>query len=159
LIGTTETVVAPPVAGTAEGAVSCGSGGTFVVVWHSDQPPSADRTDILGQRFSRLGGKVGPVFRVNSTTTRDQRNPAISHDAKGGFVVAWQADVGTKRGIFGRQFAAGGSPIGTDFEVYQENDDSTPPTNPDLAHTGKKGDFVVVWQDGTKTISGRRFKP
>jgi hypothetical protein len=158
-MGTTETVVAPPVAGTAEGAVSCGSGSTFVVVWHSDQPPSVDRTDILGQRFSRLGRKVGPVFRANSTTTRDQRNPTISHDAKGRFVVVWQGDLGTKRGIFGRQFAAGGNATGTEFEVYQENDDSTPPTNPDVAHTDKTGKFVVVWQDGTKAIFGRRFTP
>lgn len=159
LVGANETVVAAPVASSAKGAVSCGSGGTYVVVWHSDQPPAADRTDILGQRFSRLGRKIGPVFRVNSNTTRDQKNPSISHDAQGRFVVVWQADLDSTRGIFGRQFTAAGAAVGPDFEVLSEKDDSTPPTNPDVSHIGGAGNFVVVWQDGTQAILGRRFTP
>ncbi|HEV8579734.1 MAG TPA: hypothetical protein VGX68_11725 [Thermoanaerobaculia bacterium] len=159
LIGTTETVVAQPVANSARGAVSCGSGGTYVVVWHSDQAPAADRTDILGQRFSRLGRKVGPVFRVNSTTTRDQKNPSISHDPQGRFIVVWQSDLDGTRGIFGREFTAAGAAVGTDFAVLSEKDDSTPPINPDVTHVGTAGNFVVVWQNGTEGTFGRRFTP
>ena len=157
--GAAETVVAPPVADSAKGAVSCGGGGTFVVVWHSDQAPASERTDILGQRFSRLGRPVGAVFRVNSTVTGSQKNPSISHDPQGRFVVVWQSDTGTRRGIFGRSFAANGAAIAPDFEVKSENADSTPPINPDVSHVGTAGNFVVVWQEGTQTILGRRFTP
>ena len=73
--GTAETVVAAPTASSSQPAVSCGSGSTFVVVWHSDQPPAAERADILGLRFSRLGRPVGTVFRVNVTATREQAEP------------------------------------------------------------------------------------
>jgi hypothetical protein len=158
LIGT-EMVIAAPAATTAKGAVSCGAGSTFVVVWHSDLSPAIDDTDILGRRFSRLGRAVGPVFRVNSSAPGFQKSPSISHDPQGRFVVGWQADLGTRRGIFGRQFAANGNATGTDFEVMSENDDATPPWNPDVAHMGSAGNFVVVWQNGTQAIFGRRFKP
>jgi hypothetical protein len=158
-IGGTETVVAPPVADSAKGAVSCGNGSTFVVVWHSDQAPASERTDILGQRFTRLGRPVGPVFRVNSTVTGSQKNPSISHDPQGRFTVVWQADLGTQRGIFGRAFVANGTAVGADFEVKSEVADSTPPINPDISHLGGSGNFVVVWQEGTQAIFGRRFTP
>ena len=137
--------------------VAMGESG-FVVTWTSYEQDGWG-AGVYGQRYDASGAPLGGEFRVHTATLGHQHSSSVGVDADGGFVVAWQADLGTKRGIFGRQFAASASPIGADFEVYQENDDSTPPTNPDLAHTGKKGDFVVVWQDGTKTISGRRFKP
>lgn len=159
VIDPAETVVAAPVAGSAKGAVSCGAGSTFVVVWHSDQAPAVERTDILGQRFSRLGRKVGGAFRVNSTVTSYQKNPSISHDSQGRFVVVWQFDQVTKRGIIGRAFTAAGAASGLDFEIKSETADSTPPTNPDISHTTTTGNFVVVWQEGTQGVFGRRFTP
>lgn len=154
-----EQVVAAPQASSVQPAVSCGNGGTFVVVWHSDLPPAADRTDILGQRYSRLGRKVGQPFRVNSTTTGYQRNPSIAHDAKGNFVVAWQADMGTREGIYGRRFNNGGTATGLDFEVVVDNENATEPAYPRVDHIGTAGNFVIVWQDGSRAIMGRRYTP
>lgn len=154
-----EQVVAAPEASTVQTAVSCGNGGTFVVVWHTDLPPSTDRTDIVGQRYSRLGRKTGPAFRINSTVTGYQRNPSIAHDSKGNFVVAWQADLGTRVGIFGRRFGATGTATGAEFEVVAENESSRAPANPRVAHVGTAGNFVIVWQDGTQAIMGRRYTP
>jgi hypothetical protein len=158
-MGTAEVVVAPPLAGSAQPAVSCGNGSTFVVVWHSDQPPAAERADILGLRFSRLGRPVGKVFRINNTVTREQRNPSIAHDPQGNFVVVWQAYLeGAKVGIYGRRFAAAGAPLGLDFEVVSGADNATTPGNPDVAVTAGNN-FVVVWQAGAQGIYGRRFIP
>jgi hypothetical protein len=158
--GPAETVVAAPNAGSVKPGVSCGSGSTFVVVWHSDQPPAAERFDILGQRFSRLARPLGPTFRVNGTVTRDQRNPSIAHDPQGNFTVVWQSYVSSQQvGIYGRRFAANGAALSPDFEVVSGPDNATAPTNPDVATIGTAGNFVVVWQAGSQAIYGRRFTP
>ena len=154
-----EQVVVAPQATSVQPAVSCGLGSTFVVIWHTDLPPAADRTDILGQRYSRLGRKVGQPFRVNANITGYQRNPSIGHDTKGNFVVAWQADLGTREGIYGRRFNNAGTAIGSDFEVVVDNDNATEPAFPRVDHIGTAGNFVIVWQDGSRAILGRRYTP
>jgi hypothetical protein len=155
-----ETVVAAPKANSVHPSVSCGGGGTFAVVWHSDQPPAVERTDILGQRFSRLGRPVGSIFRINTTVTKEDRNPSVAYDPKGNFVVVWQAYLdGVKVSILGRRFAASGAALSPEFEVLAGADNALVPGNPDVAPIGTAGNFVVVWQDGSQSISGRRFTP
>jgi hypothetical protein len=158
--GATETVVAAPLANSLKPAVSCGSGSTFVVVWHSDQAPAVDRYDILGLRFSRLGRPVGQPFVINTATAQDQRNPSVAFDPKGNFVVVWQSYVSAqKAGIYGRRFAANGTALSTEFEVVSGANGATAPGNPDVAAIGATGNFVVVWQSGAQGIFGRRFTP
>jgi hypothetical protein len=158
--GAAETVVAAPTATSSQPAVSCGNGSTFVVVWHSDQTPAAERADILGLRFSRLGRPVGKVFRVNVAVTREQKNPSIAHDAKGNFVVVWQSSVSPQQvGIYGRRFSAAGAALSPDFEVVSGPDNPTAASHPDVATIGTAGNFVVVWQAGSQAIYGRRFIP
>ncbi|MFL6237363.1 MAG: hypothetical protein ACJ76N_29845 [Thermoanaerobaculia bacterium] len=155
-----ETVVALPKANSVHPAVSCGSGSTFVVVWHSDQPPATERTDILAQRFTRLGRPAGPPFRVNTTVTKEDRNPSVAYDPKGSFVVVWQAYLdGVKVSILGRRFAASGAALSPEFEVFAGADNALVPSNPDIAPIGTAGNFVIVWQNGSQSISGRRFTP
>jgi hypothetical protein len=159
-LGTTETVVAPPTAESVRPAVSCGNGSTFVVVWHSDVAPAVDQSDILGQRFSNQARPVEAKFVVNTTTTGFQRNPAISHDPSGNFVVVWQSDLGSKVGIFVRRYTAKGAPTGPELEVVSDVPNAVAPANPAVAHLGTKGNFVVVWQDGSLGgIYGKRFTP
>lgn len=159
-MGTAETVVAAPKAGSVHPAVSCGNGSTFVVVWHSDQAPAVELTDVLAQRFSRLGRPVGATFRVNTTTANLERNPSIAHDAKGNFVVVWQAYLdGSKVSILGRRFNPSGAALSPEFEVFAGTDNVLVPGNPDVAMIGNKGNFVVVWQNGSQSVSGRRFTP
>lgn len=156
--GASATVVAPPTSLSVRPAVSCGAGGTFVVAWHSDEAPAVERTDILGQRFTRLGRPIGAKLLVNTTTTKDQKNPSISHDPSGAFVVVWQADLGSRIGIYGRRFTAAGGATGPDFEVASDNENSRQPSNPDVSHLGGNN-FVVVWQAGLQGVFGRRFTP
>jgi hypothetical protein len=159
LTGKAETVVSAPAAGSVRAAVSCGTGGTFVVVWHSDRAPGGEGTDILGQRFNKQGKKVGAVFRVNTVITGFQRNPAVSHDAQGNFVVVWQTNHISQAAISGRRFNAGGVAKSPDFEVISGLQDAMAPSNPDVAHVGTAGNFVVVWQAGVEGIFGRPFTP
>ena len=152
-----EEIVAPPTANLLQPALACGSGSTFVVVWHSDQPPAVELTDIFGQRYSRLGRKVGPVFRINTVTTNYQNNPSVSFDPKGNFVVVWQGYTGSKYGVFGRRFTGAGAAAGAEFEVA--SDLHLKLEDPRVAHVGTAGNYVVVWQSPTRAIFGRRFTP
>jgi hypothetical protein len=139
-----ELVVARPLARQAPAAVSCGKAG-FVVAWASDQAPAVHRTDVLARRFTVRGRGLGPTLVVNSATEGDQRNPAISHDRAGNFVVVWQDFAA--RALQARRFAANGVPAGEQFQVRTDPSGSTGPAEPDLAHVGAGGTFVVVWRE------------
>jgi hypothetical protein len=104
---------------------------------------------------------VGPEFRVNTSTTGDQRYAAVASDAAGNFVVVWTTDGqdGDAGGIFGRRFDASGSPLGGEFQVntYTTDNQFFPTVASDAA-----GNFVVVWESGGQDgnsfgVFGRRF--
>jgi hypothetical protein len=155
----TETVVAAPTATSTQVAVGCGKGNTFVVVWHSNVAPATDGRDILAQRFSRLGRKVGPVFRLNAAVAGDQRDPDISFDQQGNFVAVWRDE--PKNSVIGRRFnGTTGAPLSGDFAVIAKEPGTKAPVNPAIAHIGNTTNFVVVWNEGPTTGAfGRRFTP
>ena len=68
-------------------SVAFEKGGGFVVVWRN---ATAAGNEIFGQRYDRVGGVVGPAFRIDSSASTDQDRPAVAADTAGGFVVAWQ---------------------------------------------------------------------
>lgn len=154
-----EVVVARPLSANADAAVSCGAGGAFVVAWSSDQAPSTDAADILAQRFTSAGRRAGAVFRVNGQAGGDQAQPAISHDRTGNFVVVWESRTLETDAIMGRRFGASGAPDGGEFLVRARADEiEGRPVEPDVAHIGASGGFVVVWQHGTSELRAQRFR-
>lgn len=65
---------------------------------------------------------VGPEIQVNTLTTGDQWQPAIASDADGNFLVAFagfDASLTTDWGVFGRRFAADGTPLGDPFVIAE----------------------------------------
>lgn len=153
-----QVVVAPPTADVVDVAASCASDGSHVIVWRSNLAPSTDGSDLLGLRFTAKGRRTGNVFRINTGTLGEQYMPAASHDAAGNFVVVWVSRDGSDQNIIGRRFRSTGVADGNDFVVYQQEELSLPPTEPDVAHVGAAGEFVAVWQLGSEGVSGRRFK-
>ncbi|HVV72494.1 MAG TPA: hypothetical protein VHI52_13520, partial [Verrucomicrobiae bacterium] len=70
------------------------SNGNVVVVWSSvNQQTSNSLQDVYGQLFSPTGQKIGGEFPVNQYVTYNQRTPAVSPLANGGFVVAWVSEL------------------------------------------------------------------
>lgn len=155
-----EQVVTPPASNQPlRPSISCASNNSFVVVWHSDQAPATVGTDIVGQKYAKTGVKSGGPFVVNSTTANEQRNPSIAHDATNGFVVVWEtatANQGGKLGIFGRRYNGAGK-ASAQFEVTQNA--TVRSLNAVVAPTSAAGNFVVLWQDASRAIWGRRFTP
>jgi hypothetical protein len=150
------TTIVPPKALSLEAAISCGTGGNFVVAWHTDQPPAVEPNDVVVQRFNNQGRKVGAMVRVNTTTAGEQRSPGVSHDAKGNFVVVWQQS-GVANAIYARRFSAAAAALSPQLEVASEQ--FLRPILPQVAHTNAGGNFVVLWQSGSRAVFARRYKP
>jgi len=156
-----EQVVVAPLSNTPfHPSISCASNNTFIVVWHSDQAPATAGTDVVGQKYDKNGNKSGAPFLVNTSTANEQRNPVIAHDATNAYVIVWETTTstnGSKLGIFGRRYSSSGK-AGPVFEVVTH--DATQRTlNPTVAPTSANGNFVVLWQTGTREIWGRRYTP
>jgi hypothetical protein len=142
-------------------AVSGAADGKFVVVWQS-----FGRDDrywaVAGQRFDRLGRRLGTEFLVNTFTWASQRLPAVASDPTGRFVVAWQSEGqdGDRDGIFARRYDAAGNPL--DSSEFQVNAYTTHVQAGVDVGADVDGNFVIVWesvgQDGYgRGLFGRRF--
>jgi hypothetical protein len=85
-------------------SVVADSGGNFVVVWRSPQDGAG--AGIFGQRYDSSGSPLGAEFRVNSYTTGEQQDPAVSADPLGNFVVVWHSygQDGSSYGVFGQRY-------------------------------------------------------
>jgi hypothetical protein len=100
-------------------------------------------------------------FQVNTRTSSDQANAAITMDANGNFLVVWSSRFGTPRSndIFGRRFDPNCAPIGGEFQV-----NTTPSGNQteSAAAMDAMGGFIIVWQGpgiDQEEIFARRFDP
>jgi hypothetical protein len=89
--------------------------------------------------------KVGPEFRVNTTTAYDQNESSVSVLADGGFVVVWSS-LGKIRG---QRYAADGTRRGGEFRVNMRRVGST--AAPAVSGLDDGG-FVVVWETETTDI-------
>jgi hypothetical protein len=101
----------------------------------------------------RLGGE----FQVNTSTVREQVEPALASDADGDFVVVWEGRDASGGGVFGRRYDASGSPQGGEFRV---NTYSTFFQGRAAVASDAEGNFVVVWmsQDGSLYgVFGQRY--
>ncbi len=135
------------------------SSGNFVVVWESEYQ-DASGWGAFGRRFDGTGAPLASEFQINSSTEGDQRDPSVSGDASGSFVVVWEGysyEDGRSSGIFARSFDSLGVPHGDEFHVntFGYGDQRRPAVAMDGG-----GNFLVVWEtyEGYGTgIAGQLF--
>jgi hypothetical protein len=115
----------------------------YVVVWHADRFDDS-LLGVFGQRLDTDGNLIGSMFRINSVTLNDQRDPAIAADSAGNFVVVWSSygQDGELGGIYGQLFDAKGRPVGGEFQV--NNVTAGHQAAPQVAYLAD-GAFVVGW--------------
>jgi hypothetical protein len=124
-------------------SVAMDNDGDFVVTW-SSYGQDGHRYGVYARRYNAAGVAQGGEFRVNTTTTGQQRNSVVAMDAAGGFVIAWSSDQdGSSDGIYAQRYNAAGIAQGGEFKVntYTTNSQRLPVIAMDAT-----GDFVVAWQ-------------
>lgn len=117
----------------------------FVVVWDSvGQDGGSD--GIFAQRYAGNGSAVGAEFQVNVTTAGAQRQPSVAMADDGRFLVTWTGQVtGTsKSDVFGRLFAADGTPATGELAVNTTTADYQ--QRPVATKIPGNGGFVVGWE-------------
>lgn len=123
--------------------VSADAAGNFVVVWTQATGGSAG-SDVMGQRISAAGNKIGSEFMVSSSSAHDQTDAAVAMGADGRFLVTWQAmqqDQGATAGIYAREFRPDGTAAAGEFLV---NDTvAGDQLAPSIAYAGERA--VIVW--------------
>ena len=139
--------------------------GDFVVVWQS-RTQDGSGYGIFGQRYAMSGVPLGSEFRVNTSTTLSEQQPAVAVNSGGNVVVVWQNEsLGGGGGgppgvgVFGQRYAASGAPLGPEFRV---NTYTTYRQGAASVASDPAGNFVVVWtsevQDGEFFgIFGQRY--
>jgi len=127
-------------------------GGGFVVTWQSHKQDGSG-LGIFAQRYSASGKAKGNAFPVNTTTKRDQWQPAITPTATGGFLIAWASNRqdGSGQGVYGQMFDRTGGRVDAEFPINVTTRQDQ--WGPDLA-TLDSGDLIAVWtsrkQDGSE---------
>jgi len=140
-------------------ALTGGIAGDFTVVWASGSGFVGSDNDVFAQRYASDGSPLGAEFLVNAFTPGSQRVADIDVHPNGDFVIVYDAGSfmggydqdGSYQGIFGRQFASSGTPVGAEFQV------NTYTTGfqlvPSVASQGN-GAFVVVWNSNLQDAEG-----
>ena len=82
--------------------------GGFIVTWRSEGQDLSSG-GIYAQRYDAAGNTVGTEFRVNTITTGNQDDPAVTALENGGWVITWTDTNGAGRrfGVFLQYDAAG----------------------------------------------------
>ncbi|MCP5155360.1 MAG: tandem-95 repeat protein [Ectothiorhodospiraceae bacterium] len=140
--------------GNQTDAAIAGVGTGFVVVWTDQASADGSSWGVFGQRYDAAGTALGAEFRVNTTTTNAQYEPAIAALAGGGFVVVWRDDSGgdgNAAGIFGQRYDAAGAAVGAEFQINSQTASSQ--FDPSVAGL-VGGGFVVSWTSNAAAPTG-----
>ena len=127
----------------SEVAVASNNGQQSVVVWTSAGEDGSGN-GVFARRYAN-GAASGAVFRVNTTTSGNQEEPAVAMDASGNFVVAWRGlgSGDSDDNIYFQRFNVSGTKLGGEVRVNTETFASQ--LNPSIGMNRSNGNFVVMW--------------
>jgi Ca2+-binding RTX toxin-like protein len=152
-----------------ESSVAMDADGDFVVAWTkitSSRPTSPyssyyDR-DVFAKRYNKTGAQQGEMFRVNTTTAKQQLIPDVALDADGDFVVTWESSDqdGDRYGIFAQRYAGAGVSTGVTCNglaatlVGTSGNDNLIGTSGDDVIAGLGGNDILIGLNGNDTLCG-----
>ncbi|MCB1154143.1 MAG: hypothetical protein H6684_11045 [Deltaproteobacteria bacterium] len=137
--------------------------GRFVVVWTS-RGQDGSYESIYGQRFNKIGEKVGSEFRVNASYLNDDYAPAVAMADDGSFAATWSSllsgQTGELWGVYARSFNADGTPRSGEFRVNQTTKGAQEYS---VIAADSSGRFGVIWETersggNGRAIYGRNFE-
>jgi len=126
-----------------EASIAVDADGDFVVAWQS-KDQDGDKEGVYARVFDSAGLAQTDEFLVNQTTNKEQKDPSVSMDDAGNFVVAWQSkdQDGSKEGIYARLYDDAGVAQTGEFRV---NETTAQEQKAPSVAMDADGDFVVAW--------------
>jgi hypothetical protein len=101
--------------------------------------------ELYGQRYTMKGLAAGVNFRVTPAGWSNmQMNPDVAMDDYGRFVVVWDEKGQAGQDVYGKLFAANGTPIREEFEIAKAAD-ATEAMVSATAAMDSAGNFTVCW--------------
>ena len=112
-------------------SVAMDSAGNFIIAWESDGSFGTDNSEesIQAQYFVSGGSPEGGEFQINTLTTNEQANPAVTTGPSGGIFVVWNSyknsagNDSSYRSVQGQRYSAGAEVIFSDG--FESGDTST----------------------------------
>ncbi|MFL6632849.1 MAG: beta strand repeat-containing protein [Massilia sp.] len=88
--------------------------GNIVVTWTSEAQDGSGY-GVYFQLFDYTGTRIGAETLINTTTSGDQKKPAVTSLSDGGFLVSWESgnQDGSLDGVYLQRFDANGVPLVT----------------------------------------------
>jgi hypothetical protein len=125
-------------------SIAMDADGDYVIAWDEFNLAGTSYA-IYAQRYNAAGVAQGGSFPASATTSDRLFGSSIGMSASGGFLVSWQRQNldGSGWGIFSQQFAANGSPLGTEFRVNTTTANNQ--QNVSVA-ADANGNYIVAWQ-------------
>lgn len=127
------------------------SNGNFVVTFtDANGVRDGSGSAVVAQIFDASGAPIGSNQVVNEETQSTQDTSQVVALDNGRFMVLWDSETsgsagdGNREGIFGRVFAADGTPEGGEFQINSTTAQSQRDVS---AAVLDNGDVIVVWQD------------
>ncbi|HST36531.1 MAG TPA: calcium-binding protein [Allosphingosinicella sp.] len=132
-------------------AISSLPGGGFVVTWQRAKDNS-DNFEIVGQRYTSSGAKVGAEFQANTQTANNQYGNDVARLSGGGFVVTWIDPVPNEGGgrVVARHYDASGDAIGGEILIDSKASGAYGRT---VVTALANGGYVVSWTDGENNVN------
>ena len=124
----------------------------FIIVWDDNRN---GHPDIYAQRFLADGTAINDNFKINNDLPNtSQREPSVSSDGEGNFVVCWDDNRIDYHDVFARRFSNDGTALGDDFIVndYTNNSQYSAVVSSDLS-----GNFLISWIDNRFGYNGDVF--
>ncbi|MBI9038752.1 MAG: T9SS type A sorting domain-containing protein [Bacteroidales bacterium] len=127
--------------------------GDFIITWGDER--NGD-WDVYAQRYLSDGSPLGDNFKISDDTTNtSQRNPSISTDLMGNFIVSWESACGDSCDIYARRFTYDAIPIGSSFRVSTETGETFQYHSEIMED--KDGNFTITWEDRRLGFNGDIF--
>ncbi|MDB5469048.1 MAG: hypothetical protein JWR84_608 [Caulobacter sp.] len=136
----------------ADPSIAVLADGSFVVVWISEQPDSADGQDVYAKRFAADGSVLNEEFIVDTVhDVGNQRWPSVAATADG-FIVVWEHETSE----YGQTYdGSGGSIWSQRFTVDGLNATSDTAHRPTIvAADVRGGEDSAIHIDVTAALSG-----
>jgi hypothetical protein len=136
-------------------AIAMDGAGNFVVAWNSYLQDGGSN-GIFAQRFDPNCSPLGEEIQINTTSSGNQKEPSVTMDTPGNFIVVWQGP-GTvetdKEDIFARRFDPNGQPVASEFQVNTNTNDKQLCPRVAMNNSGR---FVIVWESVNVSEEGKK---